>query len=257
MSEFVTIAFSSTAALVALLLAAAWFLRSRGSRAARRFMLLVIGFYALSSTWVVPYAVGRALVAGYHPFASLDVPSGPTAILVLGAGNFGVEDWDTHQLWMLDPVGGARVQETLRVYRMIPGAVIISSGGLPDPAAAVEPAAITMRRAFIAAGVPADRIVVQPASRNTHDEATLTAPIVRALGVRHVVLVTTDIHMRRSDGVFRAAGIDVIPAIVRDPYATWGWRAHWLPTSYGLQLSAQVTHEFLGLAVYGARGWIR
>ena len=77
------------------------------------------------------------------------------------------------------------------------------------------------------------------------------------MGIRHTVLVTSEIHMRRSLGTFKAAGIDAVPAIARPPFDNLSLSDWVLPSGLGLYEGAQVAHEALGTRVLRARGWYR
>jgi uncharacterized SAM-binding protein YcdF (DUF218 family) len=149
------------------------------------------------------------------------------------------------------------VLEASRVFRAIDAAWVISSGGkvhLDEPAV---PSGESMRDALMQLGVPRERIVVETESRNTHEEAIVIAPMLRSLQVDQVVLVTSDIHMLRSLCTFRAAGVDAIPAIARNPYADAPPRQRVVPGERGLMLSSAVAHEVLGIGYYYVRGWCR
>jgi len=114
-----------------------------------------------------------------------------------------------------------------------------------------------MRDTLVRLGIPSSRILIENQSRTTHDEAVIVTKMLRTLKVDRVVLVTSDIHMRRSLGTFRAEGIDAVPAIARGPFPS-GSRLIWLlPTSSALDETQAVAHEFLGIAYYAARGWLR
>ena len=254
-SDFVWFVCSPSAVILVLLAAALWLWRRPASPAARRFLLASALAYAAASVYVVPEAVGRLVAFGYHPFEARDVPSGATAVVVLGSGDQTVHGWDATPLSVLDPAGASRVLETRRVFRLIDPAWIISSGGLPDPESPDEPSGIVMRDALVALGVPAGRLKLESLSRNTHDEAVMLSPMLHALNVEHLVIVTTDVHMRRSLATFRAEGWDASPAIAPNPDATLTAAERWRPTSDGLRLSGQVVHELLGIPYYWARGW--
>ena len=77
------------------------------------------------------------------------------------------------------------------------------------------------------------------------------------LNVEHLVLVTSDDHMRRSLGAFRAAGIRAIPAIVREPFPPRSWQEWVVPSDRGLWDASMLAHEILGIGYYAARGWYR
>jgi uncharacterized SAM-binding protein YcdF (DUF218 family) len=63
-------------------------------------------------------------------------------------------------------------------------------------------------------GVPRSSIVVESAARDTHQNATLSAPLLTAIGARRIVLVTDRLHMRRAEACFRAVGFDIERASV-------------------------------------------
>jgi len=255
MSRLVDFLFSLSGFGVLTAIGAVWLARRPASAAARRFLLGVVSALVVLSTFAVPYAVGRLLVLGYHPFTAADVPRARTAIVLLGAGGTTAVDWTGEHYSLLERVGAARVLEAVRVFRMTPGAVVISSGGVSNEEQ--DPDAVMQREALLQLGVPASSILLEDQSKNTHDEAVLIAPMLGQLGVSHVVLVTSDLHMRRSMAVFRAAGIDAVPAIARDPRAADRWYLKLLPSREGLDLSRAVVHELLGIPYYVVRGWAR
>ena len=247
--------FSTSAVVAALLVAGLWQWGRPRSIAARRFLVTAAIFYGLASTYVVPQAIGRLLSAGYNRFEGGDVPPGLTAVVVLGAGSETTVGWDERPFSILNAVGASRVLETWRVVRLIDPVWVVSSGGVPDPGDPSEPSGVIMRDTLVRLGVPADRIRVEARSRDTHDEAVLIAPMLRSLRIANVVLVTSDIHMRRSLGAFRAQGVRAIPAIAPDPRAALPRFEQWHPTLHGLSLSAEITHELLGIPYYRVRGW--
>jgi uncharacterized SAM-binding protein YcdF (DUF218 family) len=144
------------------------------------------------------------------------------------------------------------VLEASRVYKLISPEWIISSGGAADRS---EPSSTNMREALVRLGVPFGRILLESESFDTRDEATFVTRILRTLHVDTVVVVTADVHMRRSIGAFRAQGIEAIPAIAPDWRARKRWPARFLPTADGLEFSRQLVHELLGIPYYWARGW--
>ena len=247
---------SSGGAILALLACAIWLWRRPRSTAARRLLIGGVIAYAVSAIYVVPFAVSPLLTLGYHRFVASEVAGEPTAVVVLGAGDQVIAGWDDQITLTLD-VEASRVLETARVFRLIAPAWVISSGGLVDPGTQSEASAATMRDELVRLGVPADRIVLESASRDTHDEAVLIAPMLRALGIRQLVLVTSDIHMRRSLGAFRAVGWNAVPAIAPDPRRPTRWLRWALPSAHGLDLSVEVVHELLGIPYYWMRGWWR
>ena len=156
----------------------------------------------------------------------------------------------------MTPVETARVLEAWRVYGLIAPDWIVSSGGRLSNDSA-EPSSAVMGDALLRLGVAESRILLESSSIDTHDEAVLVGPMLRSRGVEQIVLVTSAVHMPRSIGAFRAADINAVPAIAPDPDSFRPWVDRYRPSVYGLELSAQLAHEVVGLPYYWSRGWWR
>ena len=238
---------------MAVLAATVWVYLRPTSRIARAFLGFVAVGYALVSVYAVAHTVERWIGAPFHQLTRADVPPGRSVIVLLGSGSYRRLDWTGTKLSVLDPIGLERTLEAARVYRLVEPEFIVSSGGVIDPDSGEDPAGETMRDALLKLGVPPDRIIVERQSANTRDEAQLVAAMLPSMGVQHVILVTSAIHMRRAAGMFRAVGVEVIPAIARQPdYLDPTFRL--LPTETGLKTSALVVHELAGLTYYWLKG---
>lgn len=138
-----------------------------------------------------------------------------------------------------------RLVEGIRVYRRLPGAkLIVSGGGRGDG----EPTqAQMMVEAAAALGVPVADTVQEGNSDDTADEAALVHDIV---GNGRVVLVTSAVHMRRSVRLFEKQGMTVVPA----PAGYWTAEGNLLPNSERLGQSDAAEHEYLGMIWGRLRG---
>jgi uncharacterized SAM-binding protein YcdF (DUF218 family) len=84
-------------------------------------------------------------------------------------------------------------------------------------------------------------------SRDTRENALLTAALLKGDHITHIALVTHAWHMPRSVRQFEAAGLQVTPApmgFVRSDLSSW---LQWLPSGKGLRDSGWVIREWLGL----------
>jgi uncharacterized SAM-binding protein YcdF (DUF218 family) len=98
-----------------------------------------------------------------------------------------------------------RVERGVRLYQQGAAPVLLLSGG----GRRAEPEALTMRRAALAAGVPENAVLVEPASRDTLGNARETLRLLRAHRLRSVVLVSDRTHLPRATLLFRLAGIEI------------------------------------------------
>ena len=98
-----------------------------------------------------------------------------------------------------------RVECGVRLYREGVAPVLLLSGGGNGP----EPEAESMLRIGLAHGVPQAALLIEPNSRDTVGNARETAIVLRAHGLRSVVLVSDRAHLRRAALLFRLAGVAV------------------------------------------------
>ena len=239
---------------MAFLTVVVWLLLYPKSRAVRRAALAIATVYFFATIFVVPHAIGWILLThGYRPFVPSDTPSGRVAIVLLGGGADTVHGIGGATLSVPSGDGLERVLEAARVFNLTHAEWLISSGGTLDPRN--ERDAVTMRDELVRIGIPAERILLEQESRNTHEEAVLIAPTLKAIGATAVVLVTSDIHMTRSLGAFRAYGIRATPAVAPSTHAGDSVRKRFLPHAAGLSRAQQLWHEVLGIVYYAVRGW--
>ena len=87
-------------------------------------------------------------------------------------------------------------------------------------------------------GLSPDQVLIEPAARNTFENAQFTARLLGANCSAHWVLVTSASHMPRAIGCFRKAAIHIEPWPIADISA--GWR----------DTLSKATHEWLGMLAY-------
>ncbi len=94
---------------------------------------------------------------------------------------------------------------------------------------------------------------VENRSRDTHENAQMSAAILSRAGVSRIVLVTSSAHMARSAVEFEAAGMTVVPA----PAEMWTHRERgiiqWEPNASALVRSQRALYELLGGVVQALR----
>ena len=249
--------FTFSAAALFIFAALLWQRLQPTSRTPRRFLLVVVVAYAIASWHPLNRLVTQALSIGFHPLEKSDVPSGKTVVVLLGSGTYTTRDWEGRKLSIVDPIGASRLQEAARVYRLITPDWIISSGGFLSSDDAAYSIGDAMRDELLRLGVPGERILVEGGARNTREEAVAIEAMLRPLHPDHVVLVTSEIHMRRSLGAFRAVGVRTIPAIARNAFGPQEWTNWVLPSEVGLTEASLIAHEVVGTPYYALRGWWR
>jgi uncharacterized SAM-binding protein YcdF (DUF218 family) len=89
---------------------------------------------------------------------------------------------------------------------------------------------------------------------NTRDEAVRVAALFRDKGWRRLLLVTSPTHTRRAAAAFERAGV---PEVVAVPAVeTWYDVERLRRSDERIESFGASVHEWIGLYVYGRRGWI-
>ena len=214
--------------------------------------LALLGLWGLCSL-----AVGQALVERLtSPPPALDarqraglVGAPHTAIVVLGAGRrrmapeYGAPD--------LKPMTLERLRYGLWLARQTRLPVLYSGGvgygSPPGPTEAEIMAQVALRDFGQRPRWLEDR------SRDTHENALFTVAMLRADGIRRIVLVTHDFHQRRALAGFERAltntlgpTIELLPAPLGLVPAHEVRLSDFLPTGEGFALSRVALHEWLG-----------
>ena len=181
-----------------------------------------------------------------QPALAGDAPSG---IIVLGGPIDQVVGAARGQVTVVD--AATRLTAGVALARRFPDAKLVYTGGsnalIEDIGAEAEDA----RRLWIDLGVDPGRIAIEDRSRNTDENARFTRDVLKPLAGQTFLLVTSAYHMPRSVGLFRMAGIAVVPYPV--DYRTTGTWRDLMPHGdavMGIRQLNVATREWIGLLAY-------
>ncbi|WP_194833501.1 YdcF family protein [Nocardia sp. XZ_19_369] len=154
----------------------------------------------------------RALVPPEpEPLPALHGPA--TAIVVLG---YGLLPDGSMRPELIDRLHAGFVQALLA-----PASPIIVTGGNPHNG-------ITEARAmadwFVEHGIAPERIHLEPEAASTVQNAEHSARIMRAIGARDAVVVTSADHIDRAVGTFTDAGVEVVGTVTPDQIPPLAWQ---------------------------------
>lgn len=235
------------------------------------FILIIVGmtlaWFGRKRLGLVATAIG-AIILGLCCFTTLgalaisplenrfgrpaEMPEGISAIVLLGGGINGKVSTN-RQVSELNE-SGDRLIEAYRLAQLYPEARIVATGGSGQLVSDSEPEATTMERFFTALGVSGERLVLEGASRNTAENATLTAEALGGTDAR-IILVTSAFHMPRSMALFRRAVFD--PIAWPTDYRAAGSEGFSLDLSDpvdNLKTATTAMREWVGLIAYRFTG---
>jgi uncharacterized SAM-binding protein YcdF (DUF218 family) len=231
-------------------LAALVFARLQWPRRSFYAMLLSVGWLYLCSTSLFANYLTGALERDFVPRA-MSVIDRADAIVLLGGGMRG----DTHMGTLADlNQRGDRLVHAVALFKAGKAPLIVLTGGGVDGA---RTEAEQMKDLLAVMGVPAEHLLLEAESRDTHDNAVYTAQLLKDRGIQRILLVTSAYHMRRSLALFEAQGLDVIPAPTDfQQLVTPQVLPPWLPAVSNLSQSTDALHEMVGYLVYRWQGWL-
>ncbi len=146
----------------------------------------------------------KSLEREMPPVATVPAGVGYRWVVVLGGGTYSDQAIPLHS--RLSQGSLARLVEGVRLYRQLPGAKLILSGG---EVFGFGSDAEAMRDLAIQLGVNPIDIVTDLESQDTEAQAAI---VRQRVGSDPVLLVTSASHMVRATGLFRRAGVEVLPA---------------------------------------------
>jgi uncharacterized SAM-binding protein YcdF (DUF218 family) len=219
-------------------------------RATQVTLLLAVSWLYVCSTALFADFLMGTLERDFRPRA-MSVMGEADAIVVLGGATRG----DTHMGTLPDLNQQAdRLVHAAVLYKAGKAPLLVLSGGSSGHA---RPEAQLMRETLAVMGVPERAMLLEGASRDTHDNALYTAVVLNGKGVRKILLVTSAFHMRRAAALFEAQGFEVVPSptdyqrLVAAPVLP-----RWLPSVDDLARTTIALREYAGFWVYRYRGWL-
>jgi uncharacterized SAM-binding protein YcdF (DUF218 family) len=217
---------------------------------AQAFLLLAVSWLYLCSTALFADFLMATLEDDFPPRA-MSVVAPAEAIVVLGGAISG----DSHLGTQPNLNQAAdRLIHAARLYQAGKAPLVVASGG-GQPG--FRPEAQLMQETMALMGVPQEAMLLERASRNTHDNARFTAVLLHGKGIRKILLVTSAFHMRRARDLFVAEGFEVVPAPTDyQRLASTPTISRWLPITDDLLRSTLALKEHVGFWVYRYRGWL-
>lgn len=223
-----------------LLLAAAggWLARSGTAERTRR-----NGWRLLAAALAALWLLATPLVADWVERCAererpldLSRPLDAQAIVILGGGDERVA---------APEYGGGAAPGPYLLERVAYGAYVAHRTALPVLVSGDPREALAMRTS-LARDFGIEVRWVEGHSRDTFENAQLSAPLLKASGVSRIVLVTSGVHVWRAAHEFSGAGFVVVPA----PVELWAPRhtglLRYLPDTTALTRSRDALYELIG-----------
>lgn len=227
----------------------------------RRFPRAGRALAGLSVLALVVFATGAGSLLLVRPLEQLTAPltraqtrdahaTGAQAIVVLGAGSITAAPEYGH-VDIPDEVALMRLRYAAHLQHAT-GLPLLVTGGNGTRDGRVQAKAIGMARA-LRDDFRTPVAWIEPASKDTEQNARFSARILRAAGIKRILLVTHAMHMARASAAFTRAGMEVVEAPTVFYSGAKTSFLSYLPGAYGLYRTYYASHEWIGLAWYRLR----
>jgi uncharacterized SAM-binding protein YcdF (DUF218 family) len=211
--------------------------------------------FLLGSTPLADLLVERA----ERPYASESPVNFSSADVVIALG--GGDEVSKH-----DPLGFS-VGETadrnlaaLQMVRLGKAKMLVLGGSYGFPDRPSVPVMTVIQEWIVAWQLSSVTVTNLGICANTHDEALQTKKMQAALSWKKIILVTSALHMKRSEAVFRKLGMDVVPVAcdfqVYGVLLSPGNGFSPFPKQRRFKFLSLYLHEVIGWWVYQWRGWV-
>jgi uncharacterized SAM-binding protein YcdF (DUF218 family) len=247
--------------LIFILIILALFLRRHPRLRTALLVIALIVLYLGSNRWIA-YVFARSLEWQYFP--PNPVPQAD-AIVVLGGAT---ESLQYPRPTVEVNAAGDRVLYAAKLYKEGKSPVILLSGGnITWMSGRSMTPADEMAQILELMGISGEAVWLQPKSQNTYEDALFSSQMLKEKGITRILLVTSAMHMPRSVALFKHDGIDVIPAPTDYTVTESGlenaqdlnlesFLVNLMPNTSSLSLTTNVMKEYIGLLIYGMRGWL-
>jgi uncharacterized SAM-binding protein YcdF (DUF218 family) len=224
----------------------------RRPRTSRTLVALALLGMLLTAWKPLPEALLRALESRYAEMAPNTKLDGYAGMVVLGGATESGRTQMAHVQPMLNEAA-ERMTGTVAVLRANPQLRVVFTGGEGMLMGVGQTEAERAKMFFDSLGVSAQQVQYESASRNTYENAVLTAQLPGVDPTQRWLLVTSAWHMPRSMATFKKAGWNVTAYPV--DFRT-GDSSDWLDFSMaGGALDWQLAlHELVGLLAYQLTG---
>jgi uncharacterized SAM-binding protein YcdF (DUF218 family) len=224
----------------------------RWPRAGRRLVGLALAVLVLMAWKPLPEAVIRQLESYYPEMAPNAKLEGYAGVVVLGGATESGRTQMAHLQPMLNDAA-ERMTGTVAVLRSNPHLRVLFTGGEGSLMGIGQTEAERAKMFFDSLGVKDAQVQYESASRNTYENAVLTAKLPGVDPTQRWLLVTSAWHMPRSMATFQKAGWNVTAYPV--DFRT-GDGSDWLEFSMaGGAVDWQLAlHELVGLLAYKLTG---
>ncbi len=222
----------------------------------KRLQWTALGLFLFFST---PFIYDFFILLWEKPAIPISSLQGTYDIAVVLGGTTDVEREPKDRLFF-QPGGADRITHAINLYKAGKVKKILFTGGNPRLFENSERDNSQVLGFYVMCGVAPEDIIIESASRNTHENALFVKRLLEQRGGGgRIILVTSAYHMRRSEACFRKVGLDItgFSTDFYSPKPQDRWRFEsFIPSLVILDYWGRLIKEWVGYIAYMILGYI-
>ena len=151
-----------------------------------------------------------------------------------------------------------RLSRALELYKLGKADKILLTSGSAQVIGEKVKSSVIIKDHLLRIGIPEADIIIEPGSRNTHENAEYTAKMLKKQYQNgDFLLVTSAFHMYRAKHCFAKEGlkVDTFPADFRSSELNWELDGLLLPSAGALDSWEYLIKEWIGVVAYWVMGY--
>ncbi len=153
-----------------------------------------------------------------------------------------------------------RINHTIELYKKGYIRKILISGGSGSILKPELKEAPKLKEYAVNSGVPAEDILIEPNSRNTYENASLSKSFLQEYGFADgtILLITSAFHMRRASACFEKQGLSFVPFSTGYKTRPLDWTPDqvFIPSLDAISIWHLLIREWIGMLAYKFAGYI-
>lgn len=250
LSKLLYFVFNPAVWIVAIL---AWAVLTRNKKTKNAWFVAGVALLILLTN---PFLSNMAVKQWERPYRSINEIRQPYDYgIVLG----GMVGWDEDHRRLFFGEATDRLMQALDLYKTGKIRKIIISGGSGRILKPDDKEALFLKDYLLRLGIPPGDLLIEPLSRNTRENALFVANMLPKQN-NSSILITSALHMRRSEGCFRKEGLRFLTwptdRISSPGPLTFDPGEIVIPSASALEKWNRLIHEIAGYAVYSVVGYL-
>jgi len=208
-------------------------------------LLLASSIFLLTSSPIISSRLVSSLEQKYPQQSIASIPTADVIVVLGGSLRPPKSPRRTSQMTN----SSDRFWHAAKLFKAGKAKKILLTGGNVFPNAKIKPEAFYVKQILIDLGIPETAILLEEHSKTTEENAIFSRLLLNRYGFKHILLVTSAMHMPRAVKLFQSPKLTITPCST-DVYISSSNMPNlfkWIPSAKAFAISTLALHEYYGV----------